>query len=278
MTYVDAPNKRHVHPHYEHRTNKLDLKDNQFSTKEFHCVRKVSTHKSLLKLLGRIGMCLNDKPSTSIPFGDLDKVCFMLINDYEHDKDYDLGVGPLNDASLIGLKHHRLGFKVFYLYNAKCEDFSSYLSLFLKNTRESLIVFYTGRTSMTDIHFKKGFIPKSTVRDIIAQNCTGSQRITFITDCIEGGSVFDINSIPNDITQNANMISLYVDKLYSPQSKEARRSHGIFTYYFSKFTNDTPDISPKRMNERMKPSLKRFDQVFHFDSTKAKLADTPLYS
>lgn len=274
MTYVDSPNKRQLHPHYEHRLNKLDLKDNRFSTKQFHKIRQVSTHRTLLKALERFGMCLNDKPSTSMPIGDLDKVCFMLINDYRHDRDYDLDVGPLNDAHLIGLNQHRRGFKVFYLYNPSCDEFTSYLALFLKHTRESLTVFYTGRTSMSDVLFKKGFISKSSIRDLIAQNCTGTQKVTFITECIEGGSIFDIKSIPN---QNTNMVSLYVDKLYAGQSKEAKKSHGIFNYYFYKFTKDSPDITLMRLDERMKPSLKRFDMAFRFDSTNEKLAYLPLF-
>ena len=133
MSYVDHPEKRQKHPHYEHRTQKLDRKDNEFSSKKFHQVRKVSTHKKLLRSFGRIGMCLNEKSTDSIPIGDLDKVCFILINDYDNDKDYDLGVGPLNDGYLIGLKHHRFGFKVFYLYNPRSDLFTSFLGFFIKN-------------------------------------------------------------------------------------------------------------------------------------------------
>ena len=55
MSYVDTPDKKQKHPHYEHRTTKLDRKDNEFSSKKFQQVRKVSTHKNLLKSFGRIG-------------------------------------------------------------------------------------------------------------------------------------------------------------------------------------------------------------------------------
>ena len=273
MTYADSPNKRQLHPHYEHQTTKLDQKDNQFSSKKFHQIRKVSTHKKLLKSLGRIGMCLNDKPTTTFPIGDLDKVCFMLINDYENDKDYDLGVGPLNDANLIASRHHRLGFKVFYLYNPKCDEFTSFLPFFMKHTQNSLTVYYTGRCNIYDIHFRKGNVSISSINEIIAQNNTVKERVIFITDCIEGGSVFNI---PHTNTES-NMISLFVNKLYSPQSKEAKRSHGIFTYYFLKITNDTPNITPVRLMERMKPSLKRLNQAFCYDFTNEQLSNQPLF-
>ena len=120
MTYVDTPDKKQKHPHYEHQTAKLNAKDNEFSNKEFQKIRKDSTHKHMIKSFGRIGMCLNNKNSSSIPTNELNKVCLILINTYE-DEDTDLGVGPLNDGYLIGLKHHRLGYTIFYLYNPKCE-------------------------------------------------------------------------------------------------------------------------------------------------------------
>ena len=34
MSYVDTPQKKQKHPHYDHRTNKLDKKDNEFTSKK----------------------------------------------------------------------------------------------------------------------------------------------------------------------------------------------------------------------------------------------------
>ncbi|KAK8835485.1 hypothetical protein M9Y10_046128 [Tritrichomonas musculus] len=276
MTYVDQPDKKQKHPHYEHRTVKLDLKDNEFSSKEFHKIRKVSTHKKLLKSLGRIGMCLNNKPTSSIPPGDLNKNCLILINDY-YKENYELDVGPLNDGYLIGLKHHRLGFKIFFLHNPRSDEFLNILPFFLKNTTESLTVFYSGRNTNGNhgIEFINGSVSKGSMSELIAKNCTGKPHVTFITDCIGGGSVFDIK---HDTEQcESNMISMYVNKATAPDSKRSKRSHGIFTYYFSKIISDCPNITPNRLIERMEPSLKRFNEEFHVDISNAKLGETPIF-
>ena len=279
MTYVDAPDKRQKHPHFEHRTEKLDRKDNQFSSKKFHEVRKVSTHKKLIKSLGRIGMSLNEKTTSSIPTGDLDKVCFILINDYDDDEDYDLGVGPLNDGYLIGLKHHRLGFKVFYLYNSNCEQYISYLIFFLRNAHQALTVFYSGRTSAQGIEFNGETLNKSKVGEIIASNCTGKPKTIFITESIEGGSVFPLDGFcPENAVNLTNMVSFFVSKSCAGQSKEAKRSHGIFTYYFSKFISEDPRITPNRLIERMEPSLRRFEEIFRFELTNLDVSNSPLFS
>lgn len=141
MTYVDSPNKKQKHPHYEHRLDKLNQKDNEFTCKKFQQIRQNPTNKKLFELLKRIGTRVNDKPTTSIPTENLDKFCFLLINDYKEK----MGVGPLNDGYLVGLKHHKLGFKIFYLYNSRREEFTSYLSFFILKTSEALTVFYSGR-------------------------------------------------------------------------------------------------------------------------------------
>ena len=278
MTYVDCPDKRQKHPHFEHRSVKLDRKDNQFSSKKFHQVRKVSTHKKLLKSLGRIGMCLNDKPTSALPTGDLDKVCFMLINDYDNDEDYYLGVGPLNDGYLVGLKHHRLGFKVFYLYNSQSDEFSNYLAFFLINTQQSLTVFYSGRCSDQGIDFNKGMLTKVAIGDIIAKNCTG-KKVIFITDSAEGGSVFQIDSLcPENVDNQINMVSFFVSKSCAGESKEAKRYHGIFTYYLTKFISEDPRITPNKLIDRMASSLRRFDETFRFEITDQQVANLPLFA
>ena len=281
MTYVDIPGKKQKHPHYEHRTTKLDNKNNHFTSRKFHKIRKVSTHKKLIESFGRIGMCLNNKSSSNIQIGDLNKVCFILINSYEY-KEHDLGVGPLNDGYLVGLKHHRLGYKVFYLYNPRSDEFTSYLSFFTKNTSHSLTVFYTGRDSMTSgthgIEFSNGSLSTGVVGDIISQNCNGKAHVMFITDCCNGGSVFEINTVdPNTNKTPTNFLSFFVRKSHAPDSKECKRSHGIFTYYFCKIINECPSITPNRLIERMNQSLKRFGEVLSCEITDAKLAESPIF-
>ena len=96
MLYIDEPDKKQKKPKYEQRTTKLDQKDNEFTCKKFQEIRKLSTHKKLLESFRRIGMCLNNKYMSSIPLQNLDKVCFILMNDY-NEEDSRLGVGPMMD-------------------------------------------------------------------------------------------------------------------------------------------------------------------------------------
>ena len=270
MSYVDTPNKKQKHPHYEHRTAKLDLKDNEFSSKKFQKVRNVSTHKNLLKSFGRIGMCLNDKLTSEVQTEFLDKVCFILINDYDSE-DKELGVGPLNDGYLVGLKHHRLGFKVFYLYNSRSAQFLEFLQFFMAYTNIALTVFYSGRDDNSDgIEFNDEILSKSSVHEIISKNRNIDTRVTFITDCLGGGSVFDIQGLPN-------AIAFSVLKTESTEEKEVKRSHGIFTYYFCKITSDCPNITPNRLIERMNPSLSRFNEKFTCEFSNEKLSDCPIF-
>ncbi|KAK8836862.1 hypothetical protein M9Y10_037387 [Tritrichomonas musculus] len=281
MTFVDIPDKKQKHPHYEHRTIKLDLHNNKFSSKKFHNIRKVSTQKKLIKSFGRIGMCLNGKNSESIPAKDFSKACFILVNSYENE-DTDLGVGPLNDGYLVGLKHHRLGFKVFYLYNPQCNEFADLLGFFLKNTKDALTVFYSGRDMSScgtqGIEFMNGSLSKNEISKIIEENNNGKARVMFITDSLGGGSVFDIKtSNQKNGVAEPNMITFFVTKSCSPESKEGKRSHGIFTYYFCKITSERPNITPKRLLERMNPSLSRFSEIFRCQVTNQKLVDSPIF-
>lgn len=274
MSYIDAPGKKPKHPHYEHRTEKLDRKDNDFTCKKFHHVRKVSTHKEILKSLGRLGMCLNDKPVDHLQNGEFEKVCFIIINDYEDKHKYELGVGPLNDGYLIALKFHKLDFKIFYLYNSESDVFSNYMAFFLKRTSEQLTVFYSGRVTNKNsgISFTKTALIKETIGRIVEANYTGNTKLVFITDSIGSGPAFTINTEPHK-----NMTSISVDKTADPRSIEYEQSHGIFTYYFCKIISENPNITPNALAEKMDSYLSRFGEKIRIENSDSSLAESSLY-
>lgn len=269
MSYIDSPNKKLLHPPYEHRSAKLDEKDNAFTSKKFQRVRNVSTRRKILKSFRRIGMFLNNTPISIMPIEDLNKVCFILINDYNSDENK-YRVGPLNDGYLIALKHYRLGFKVFYLYNSKINQFPFFLQFFMNNTADTLTVFYTGNESNSEsIKFKDGNLSKNYIQKIISSNCNGKLRVVFITDNLGGGSFFDI-------TRCSNAISFSVKKTEPNQSKENKRSHGIFTYYFCKMIGDKPIITPNAFVEQTKQSLIRFNEIVICELTDDELGNRPI--
>lgn len=280
MNFIDHLNKRQKNPQYEHRTEKLDYKNNQFSSKKFHHIRKASSHKKILKAFGKIGICLNDKVPEDIQKDDLDKVCLILINDYVDDRSNELGVGPLNDGYLIGIKHHRIGFKIFYLYNPYCYTFSGFLGYFLMNTQRVLTIYYTGRDGINQlgIQFKDHTLKNDAISEIIIMNYNQKSHVIFINDCIKGGPLFNIHPIlRKNQKPNKNMITLYVDKKSNQDSKENKRTHGIFTYYFCKIISDSPNITLEKLHYRMTAFLKRFDESFYFDITDNQMTVDPLF-
>ena len=269
------------YPHaYEDRLAKIDRKDNEFSIKQFYNVRQFSTNKKLLGSLKKFGTSLNDKKIEDISFDSLNKVCFLLINNYE-DEDKCLGVGPLNDGYLVSLIYKKLGFNIFYLYNPRKEEYLNFLDFFMKKTKIELTVFYTGHdmssTGSEGIEFINGSLSRNSIGNIIAQNCSGKARVLFITDCYEGGSVFDINSgYHQKDAQPLNMISFYVIKTDSPDSKDCQRTHGIFTYYFCKIISQCPNITPDNLVDKINPSLNRFNEVFQCEISNEELADSKI--
>lgn len=283
MSSTNKSAKKQKKQQFKENSNKCDQKNNNISDKKSVQLPIDAAILGLLKTMARFGICLNNKPSTKILHDSLDNVCFVLINTYEK-KNQDLGIGPLNDSIQIGLYHHRLGYKVYYLFNPKSDEFTNYLSFFLQNTVKSLTVFYSGLDSsmcqIHDIEFKNGQLSSNVIKNIITQKCNGKAKIIFITDSYNGGSVFDINSIihSND-RQTTNIISFSVKKeTNSSDSKEKKRSHGIFVYYFCKLIGDNPNITPKDLVESINPSILPFNEVLKYEVSNQSLADSPIFS
>lgn len=280
MSTANSPKTKQINQHYEYRVKKLDQKDNQFPSKKFHQIRKSSNPKKILHSFGRIANRLNDKEPSSINESDLNKVCFILMNTYKKKKENSFRVGPLNDGYLIALNHRRRGFKIFYLYNPRSDEFLNFLGFFVKHTNFELSVFYSGPiTENNSIEFCNGSIPQDSVGDVITQNCNKNAHVLFVTDCCNGGSVFDIHKMNSqNFTKPSNMISIFTNKAFSPQSRECNRTHGLFTYYFCKIINEYPKITPYKLVEEMNTCLKRFSEYFGCDVTEKEIIDKPIFS
>lgn len=280
-TCYDKPDKKQKHPHYEHRTTKLLKKNNEFSEKKFQRVRKVSTQKKLHKAFKRIGRCLNHVSRNDMPKEGYDKVCLILINNFEHHK-HDPQIGAMNDGYLFGLYHHRLGFKVFYLNNCIEGNYSKYLQFFLFHTTENLTVFYSGPDTIDfgshGIEFKDKSVTSNQFGRLIARDNNGKSKIVFVSDCTTGGSVFDIQMV-NKVNNPSpsEMISFSVNKSTDPNTKKGRRSHGLFTYYFCKILYDDPSISAQRLVERTNAFLGRFGESINCDTTNPLIMNESIY-
>ena len=284
MTFVDNPDKKQKHPHYEHQTKKLHLKKNEFTNKEFHKIRKDATHKNLISSFSRISMCMNDKDPSCIPIGELNRVCFILVNTYE-DTDDDLGVGPLNDGYLVGLNHHRLECKVFYLYDPKSSEFLTFLAYFLKNVTQALTVYYSGGDTIATspnhgIKFIDESIPSNQISSLVAKECNPKIRVMFLTDCRTGDTVFDATAMKSEVSSDTlSIVSFSANKDKVPKdNKDMKRSHGIFTYYFCNVTSEAPNMSPNRLKERIDPYLLRFNETFEVETTNPEMLESPIFN
>lgn len=278
-SYVDQPFKKQKNSSYEKLSSKLFEKDHEFTEKHFQKTRKTSNREDILEAFSRIGRCLNHVSRIEIPIEGLDKVCLILMNSYQNDDNdkYNPQIGVMNDGYLVGLIHHRLGFKVFYLNDCISGNYPKWLPFFLQNTKNDLTIFYSGQNS-DGIQFKDKKITKEQISKLIKENNQGKCRTVFISDCPEGGTVFDISGQNKNNNENASeMISMSIQKTTNPESKNCKRSHGIFTYYLCKFIYDQPNITLKRLSERMKPSFERFNSQFVCETNKKELENEPLF-
>lgn len=264
------------------KSKNIEMKNDNSNKKVVQC-HKDAAILGLLKTMSRFGICLNNKTSSNALSNKFDKVCFMLINSYEK-KNSDLGIGPINNGIHVGLYHHRLDYKVFYLYNPQSDDYIKFLNYFLQNTTESLTIFYSGLDSAScgihEIEFVNGKLSSNIIKNVISQNCNGKAQIIFITDSYNGGSVYDIHSI-NHINnkQPTNAISFHVKKDgKSLDRNEKKRSHGIFIYYFFKIIGDNPNITPKDLVDNINPSILPFNEVLKYETTNTTISDSPLFT
>lgn len=283
MIFIDEPDKKQKKPHYENQTNKLNSRNNKFTNKEFYKIRKDATHKKLISSFSRISMCLNGKDPSSIPIGELDKVCFILMNTYK-DTDDDFGVGPLNDGYLVGLNHQRLNFKIFYMYNPKIDEFFNFLSFFVKNVTNSLTVYYSGGDSIDingihGIQFTDSAISSSKISSLVYRECNPKIKVVFLSDCRAGGSVFDAKSmVSKDSANPLSILSFYVNKdKIRKDTKDMKRSHGIFTYYFCHIIKEDPNTTPASFNDCVNSCLLRFNEFAIIESTNPILIDSPIF-
>lgn len=277
-TCYDKPGKKQKHPHYEHRLNKALKKNNEFSLKKFQKIRHVSNQKKNHKAIKRIARCLNHVSRDDMPKNGYDKVCLVLINNVDHEK-HDPKIGAFNDGYLFALYHHRLGFKCFYLYNCIQGNYPKYLKFFLNHTTEYLTVFYSGPDSTNGLVFRDDkVVTPAELSYIISRDNNGKSKVVFVSDCTSGGTPYDISEVMTlDNPCPSPMLSFSVNKFTDPNSKEGRRSHGILTYYFCKAIYDNPDISAKRIVERLNSFMSRFSYSIKCDATTPEEMDKPIY-
>ncbi|KAK8838451.1 hypothetical protein M9Y10_033078 [Tritrichomonas musculus] len=256
---LDQPKKP---SNYDNRKEKLSKK-NDFSEKKLKQARKASNQKKIIRSFRKIGRCLNFAATSEIPTEGLFNVCLILIN-FENDK-RNPKIGTMNDGYIVGLNLHRLGFKVFYLYNCESSKYTEFIQFFLRNTLQQITIFYSGRdTIINDIHkieFKDKSIDCDEFSKIISENYNNKCKVVLFSDCMAGGSVFG-NSFFSNLDKKSKIVSFYITKEKDQIHALDKRINGKYTFYLCKFIYECPDITPERLVERMNPFIKSSKETF----------------
>lgn len=288
MTYVDQPDKKMKNSKFQKNADKLI---GEFTKTDFQKARELSTEKKLIKGFGRIGVCLNGKPTEEVPTEELDKVCFIICNTYTK-ADLKLGLGPFNDGYLIGLNFHKQGYKIFYLHNPTTQEFINYFQFFLTNTHKTLTVYYSGRLvsipnsdprlpNTTAIVFNEGQINTDEVAAIISENSSKNCKIILISECSCGGTICELTHCSNEgCHELPNVISISAKvspEVVANQKMKAHKLQGLFTYYFCKVTSDEPGISPSHLEEMVNSYISRFEETAVVESANTVIESQPIF-
>lgn len=278
MTYVIDSN----HKKFKSYIYKNIVENSKFSQKKFQKSRRSTTPTKVQKSLNKIATCLNDIHPDEIPINKLHNVCFIICNIYNKENS-SLGVGPLNDSYLMAQMNQKRGYKIFYILDPTREEFLEYLPIFLRYTKNSLVIYYSGRCSNTEsaIIFDEGSTTTSNeLNEIISEKSNHKVKIVLICDCFAGGSIWDLDFNDKKFPKYpSKVVSIY--PIYNSNAtnvaKSAQDMHGIFTYHLCRYANENPDISPSNLMDRMNSRLKKFDITICIESTKSSLESHPIF-
>lgn len=263
---------------------------------EFNQLRNSNTLEDATECMNKLGRCVNnidpkDAQKRLSEEGIREKILFIVVNTYVKPQ-YQLGVGPMNDAITVAVNHKKFGYRVLYLHNGTPTIFKKWLKFLLKNTEKDLTIFYTGHgCSLRDkdgdesdgfdevMLFDNGYVVDDELADYLTKYAHG-QRIVLLSDCCHSGSMWDIQSmLKGDKTVWPNIISLSSakDDQTAKQTKVEAKDQGIFSYYFWELIEDNPKISAKDMEAKINPLIGRFSQHFAYATTSDQLATEPMF-
>lgn len=279
---------------YEKKMQKLN---NHFREEKFAKYRNSSSVRKDLKAFCKIGKYLNDKKPFSISKEKLDKVCFLIINTYNR-KTYKLGSGPINDGYMVAKLHHSRGYQVYFLHNPSKNLFAIFTEFFLKNTKESLTIFYEGRSTtfvgtegdvikgQSDaLVFELNYLKDEEMGKILANNNNKDCKVVLINNCCNGPSIWRLDlpcfkkfNLPPNITSISAVNQLPQDSQDSTKKNEKKNANtdGIFIYYFLKCENKNPNITPDQIADEINGEMNKHGLSLYYYSTKGNLDSQPL--
>lgn len=246
--------------------------------------------------MNKLGRCVNnvdtkDAKKRLSEEGIGEKILFVVVNTYVKPQ-YQLGVGPMNDAITVAINHKKFGYRILYLHNSTPTIFKKWLKFLLKYTEKDLTIFYTGHgCSLKDkdsdesdgydevMLFDNGYVVDDELSDLLLDYAHG-QRIVLLSDCCHSGSMWDIQSMlksKEKVSPNIISISSAKDDQTAKQTKIESRDQGIFSYYFWELLEDNPDLSAKDMEAKINPLIGRFNQHFSYASTSSQMETEAIF-
>ena len=276
--------------HREQFKLKMDMRKEEFSA-----LRNSNTLEDALECMNKMGHCVNNidpsEAKAKVTNGINKKICFIVVNTYVKPQ-YQLGVGPMNDAVTVAMNHKRFGYCVLYLHNSTPTIFKKWLKFLLESTENDLTIFYTGHgCTLADKNgdesdgydevmlFDSGYVVDDELGEYLTKYAHG-QRIVLLSDCCHSGSMWDIQSILNakkSIASNIISISSAKDEQTAKQTKIDKKDQGIFTYYFWELMEQNQDISTKEMESKINPLIGKFSQHFSYAATSSSIASEPIF-
>lgn len=280
---------------YEKKLYKLN---NNFRKEKLAKYRNSSSVHKDLKAFCKIGKYLNDKKPYSLPRDNLSKVCFLIINTYNR-KTYKLGSGPINDGYMIAKLHHNRGYQVYFLHNPTRDQFKQFAAFFLKFTKESLTIFYEGRSTTLvgtegdviqgqcdAMVFDLNYVKDAEMGKTLENNANPDCKVVLISNCCNGPSIWCLDSpcyqnynlSPNIISISA-VKQLPKDNNDEPSKRKDSKSNdteGIFIYYLLKCEVQNPNITPNQISELINPELNKYGLSLYYYSTASNLDSKPL--
>jgi len=237
-------------------SNGLNISDNLL-LRDF----KIQTYNSSINELSKVTKFLNENTDLNeLPKNG--KVVFIICNPY-FNTSYKLGNPVCNDCKIISENYIIHNYLSYCLLDSSIQTFKKFLTFFLSNKYEDLIIYYSGhgiQISQSDYvfdyetfkfklstaepekdHYDEYLLFDEYFKDdhltTIFKN-NQCKNVLFICDCCHSETILD--KIPN----NCCLISSCKDSESAIQLSD----NGIFTYYLIKYFNTTLDELTSKIN------------------------------